>query len=377
MVTMQPVRIAIVIDSLAIGGAQKHLCQLACRLAERGHRVAIYVLNNSSDALYTGPLYNAGVRVEVFGPLRVILGVAALRMAWSLWRERTDCLIASLFVSNVIARLVGGAVGQCSILNCLQARNIDYARWQLFLLRATAPVVSATASNSRSAIIWAACNEGSSTRMSRYIPNAVESSSCSTPFQSWTQAGLPELEGQFVVGSVGRLVHQKGYDLLIQAVALLDTHKCKTLRVVIFGEGEQREEMERMISDFGLSGIVHLPGTRRDLPRVLPLLDLFVQPSRFEGAPNALYEALAAGVPCVTSSVDGCGELIGTTGLSVLLSRVGSPGFTLELAAALAEAQGGRFQRTPPRPLFWTVDRLCDAYLSLVRAIQPSNGCIV
>jgi glycosyltransferase involved in cell wall biosynthesis len=110
------------------------------------------------------------------------------------------------------------------------------------------------------------------------------------------ELGLPR--DAFVVGSVGRLHEQKGFDTLLEAAADLDVH------VYIAGEGPERDRLEQLAEDLGISERVHLPGNRDDVPELLQVFDVFCFPSHYEGMSNALLEAMAAGCCCVVSDID-------------------------------------------------------------------------
>jgi glycosyltransferase involved in cell wall biosynthesis len=100
--------------------------------------------------------------------------------------------------------------------------------------------------------------------------------------------------------SAGRLDHQKGFDLLLEAFARVrDRHSEWTL--TILGEGPKRRELESLRNELGLDSCVFLPGRVEDVYQRLKRADLFVMPSRYEGFPNALCEAMSCGLPAIST----------------------------------------------------------------------------
>lgn len=98
--------------------------------------------------------------------------------------------------------------------------------------------------------------------------------------------------------AMGRFVHQKGFDLLIEALApVLKEHSSWTL--TILGDGPQRERLKALIAAEGLEDRVNLPGIVPNPEDWLVTAKMFVLSSRYEGYPNALLEALASGATCV------------------------------------------------------------------------------
>ncbi len=121
-------------------------------------------------------------------------------------------------------------------------------------------------------------------------------------------------EGTFVIGYIGRLTRGKGLDVLLNAVA---QHGQPNWRIAIIGDGEQLPELKSMVQGLGISRQVKLFGFRPDRLAFLKAFDVFVLPSRSEGIPRCLMEAMAAGVPIVASDVPGSRYLVDgkTTGL--------------------------------------------------------------
>ncbi|MBI4531886.1 MAG: glycosyltransferase, partial [Candidatus Latescibacteria bacterium] len=119
--------------------------------------------------------------------------------------------------------------------------------------------------------------------------------------------GIPE--GTILIGTVGRLVDQKGYPDLLEALHLIARGGHKII-VLLVGEGPNRPEIETIIQKTGLSSVCRLLGHRDDIPDILVSLDLFVLPSLDEGLPNAVLEAMACGKPVIATTVGGTPEAV-------------------------------------------------------------------
>jgi len=102
------------------------------------------------------------------------------------------------------------------------------------------------------------------------------------------------------ISAVGRLHSQKNFPLLMEAVKA-SAEVYPDLKLEIYGEGELREQLDARITSQNLSGICTLMGRTADVEGVLRETDLFVLSSDYEGMPNALIEAMAMGVPCISS----------------------------------------------------------------------------
>lgn len=110
--------------------------------------------------------------------------------------------------------------------------------------------------------------------------------------------------------AVGRLAEQKGYDLLLQAFAAFGrAHPAHRLH--IYGEGALRPALEKQIAELGLQERVILHGNVLHVMHQVADMGMFVMASRYEGMPNALMEAMACGLPCISADCDfGPAELI-------------------------------------------------------------------
>jgi len=119
--------------------------------------------------------------------------------------------------------------------------------------------------------------------------------------------------GEVNVVSVGRLHRVKNFDALIRAMGLL----LDNMRLTIWGDGEERENLERLIESLGLRGRVKLAGRAGSIPPVLAKADVYEQPSKSEGFGLAVVEAMLCGRPVVVAPYGSLPELVedGETGI--------------------------------------------------------------
>jgi GalNAc-alpha-(1->4)-GalNAc-alpha-(1->3)-diNAcBac-PP-undecaprenol alpha-1,4-N-acetyl-D-galactosaminyltransferase len=175
--------------------------------------------------------------------------------------------------------------------------------------------------------------------------------------------------GTRVLASLGRLSWEKGYDLLIKSFAkVADAHPSWTLE--IWGRGGDREKLESYAAQLGVGDRVTLGGFTADTDDVLARADLYVQPSRREGFPNALCEAMASGLPVVAfASSPGVRMIVrdGIDGVLVPKEQVGSMARTLD---RLMRDEGERTRlaaRAPEVVQRFSVDEVMRRWEELLR----------
>ncbi|UCG61421.1 MAG: glycosyltransferase family 4 protein [Candidatus Zixiibacteriota bacterium] len=132
-----------------------------------------------------------------------------------------------------------------------------------------------------------------------------------------------------VIGSAGRMVPVKGFDVFVRAAAKVMA-KRPEVSYVLAGEGPLSESLKNLAADLGITDRVRFPGFREDITDLLNSLDIFVVSSHHEGIPTVLLEAMALGKSVVCTGVGGINEII-EDGLSGILVEPGD-------AAAIAEA---------------------------------------
>ena len=119
-----------------------------------------------------------------------------------------------------------------------------------------------------------------------------------------------------VLATVGRLTAIKNYALLLDAAQLVASGR-PNLVVLLAGDGELRSELEAQAARLGITANVRFLGWRRDLPAIYAATDVFALTSKNEGTPVALIEAMATGVPGVSTEVGGVGDVIADTSMGL------------------------------------------------------------
>ncbi len=118
-----------------------------------------------------------------------------------------------------------------------------------------------------------------------------------------------DMEGKYIIGSIGRLAYPKNYEFLIEIFPKVIKEIPNAIAVII-GEGPERKKYERLIERSGLQNNVYLVGEMTDAYRYIKAFDLFVLPSEYEGMSMTLIEAMFAEVPILASRVGGTPELL-------------------------------------------------------------------
>jgi len=128
--------------------------------------------------------------------------------------------------------------------------------------------------------------------------------------------------GQILILAAGRFCEQKNFGDLVTAATKLKGSGC-SFRLLIAGDGEQREELAERVGRLGLDNEVVLPGNLTNLDQVMQVSDIFVMSSLWEGLPLVLLEAMAAGLPVVAYGISGIDEVVadGDTGLAVPVGK--------------------------------------------------------
>lgn len=333
-----PRRLAFLITSLSWGGAQVQLVRLARELKLRGWDVR--VISMLEPGVFAEELHQAGIPVDSLGMNRGVPAPSGIFKAGSILRRWNPTVLCSfMYHANLLGRAAGRLVRVPVIVSSIRNENLGN-RMRERIDRLTNWASDAITTNSRLAAAGLTQRGVVAPGRLLVIPNSIQVDRyAGDPEERARQrAELGLRDDEFLWLSVGRLEKDKDHENLVAAMRLLDE---KGIRppVLVAGEGPERETLEAATASLNLQERVKFLGTRRDLRSLYGAADGFVLPSRREGLPNVIMEALASGTPVVASRVGGVPELIrdGDTGFLV------PPRDTGALAAAMT-----RLMETPP-----------------------------
>ena len=310
---MVQIRIALCITDLDVGGAERHLTELAVRADRRRFAPVVYCLGAQpprEEASCVPALLAAGVEVHCLGGHAIWqFPVVARRLSRLLAAERPQIVQTFLFHANIVGRIAARRAGVKAVVAGVRVAE-RAARWHLRLDRMTQRWVERYVCVSRSVADFSIEQGGLPPEKLVVIPNGIDLDK----YPARQPADLRALgigAGRRAVTFVGRLEPQKGVDWLIEAAPrwLAELPDCDLLLV---GEGPLRASLETAARTAGIAQRVHFVGWRPDVPEILAASGLLVLPSAWEGMPNVVLEAMASRRPVVATDVEGVRELLGS-----------------------------------------------------------------
>lgn len=316
---------------LTVGGTEGQLLELASRLDSRRFNVLVCALKRE------GPVARAmrerGIRVVTLNGHGAWDVLVLYRLFRLVRQERPEILHAFLGFANLAASLAGRLPGVPVVI--WSYRDVEVwktkAHWLVERLAVRWADAVTCCSDAVRQFVLAHMN-GQASKFST-IHNGVDFKM----FGSAPAASRSELklrEGGVVIGTVSRLDEpKKGLAVMLRALAsLAGRGGMPDWQWLLVGDGPARDRLRSLAVELELPGQVMFAGLRHDVASVLPVMDIFVCPSLYEGFGIAIVEAMAAGRPVIASATGGIPEIVvhGDTGLLV------PPGDAAALADALA-----------------------------------------
>ena len=309
------IRVAYVIWSLGLGGAEQVVIRLAAGLDRKRFQPLIICLND--EGLFAAQAQAAGVEVIALhkgGPadLKVLIRL----MRWMRSR-RIDVVHTHLWGANLWGRLAARLAGVETII--ATEHNVDtWKRWyHLSLDRILADWTTQLVAVSQ-AVREFYESRGVGVGRWQVICNGVAEGSGHPRERGPAYRSLGIVDGEPVVGLIGRLVPAKAPEVFVEAVARA-ARALPSMRALIIGDGPLRGQIEAQVRRAGLEKTVIITGVRDDVPDLLAGMDALVFSSEREGLSMAMLEAMAAGVPVIATEVGGTPELIDSPSAGMLV----------------------------------------------------------
>ena len=307
-----PTPIAFCITELNVGGAERCLVELVTRINPKRFRPVVYVLAHGkaeAPSLVPG-LEAAGIEVHCLGASsRWDFPRVTYRLTKLLKRQSPQLLQTFLFHANIVGRLAGSIARTPHIVSGIRVAERRH-RWYLTLDRLTAGRVARHVCVSQSVADFSRTMGGLPAERLVVIPNGIDFSRYGPDLQPADLEPLGIPRGRKVMIYVGRLDEQKGVRWLIEQSRDLLT-ALPGYDLVMVGDGPERALLKSFARRSPVADRIHFAGWRPDVPQLLKASSLFIFPSRWEGMPNVLLEAMASGLPVLATSVEGVSELLG------------------------------------------------------------------
>ncbi|HEU4414815.1 MAG TPA: glycosyltransferase family 4 protein [Candidatus Angelobacter sp.] len=370
-------RLTLVIASLGRGGAERTASILAGAWAEQGHHITLITL--VQDDVPAFPLHPSVVlrqlRVRggvakniVHSVMRQLRTVRVLRAA--IREAAPDFIVSFMDIPNVLTLLAARGLAAPVIIT----EHVHPAHYRIgwhweMLRRLTYHRAAALVCVSRPLLDWFQRK----IRVRGYVvPNPVTVG----PPPAATVLKQNGSRSLHVMVGMGRLVEQKGFDLLLEAFSrIADRHRDWSLKIM--GDGPLRDQLETQKRNLNLNGRVEFTGGLPDPFPVLRSADLFVFPSRFEGFGNALCEAMACGLPVISFDCpSGPSDIVrpGVDGLLIPAEDVAALAAAMDRLMTNGQERAAMAARAPEIISRFGVRQVLDMWEKLFNEVQVESN---
>jgi glycosyltransferase involved in cell wall biosynthesis len=307
-----------IIDSLAIGGAQKVVINFCKHAKEKNIDVSVVVLSTARTDTMRIELEKTGVPVHMIVAEKLSDPLRIIRLFLFLKRQKVDLIQTHLGYANILGTFTGFLAG-IPVVCTLHSAMIRHEYYREILFRAE---IFCLRFLSRGVICVAQAvadvyQEYVGAKKIVIVPNPVDDSpSLDAEQRNEIRTELMGNPEKTLLLSVGRLIIAKGYSDLIDAFSQI-SKECPDTMLVIVGPGRLKDSLAQQIQRLNLTNRAFLLGERSDVPRLLAASDVYICSSHWEGMPIAVLEAMSAGLPIVSTAVAGLVDIVAGRGILV------------------------------------------------------------
>lgn len=364
-------RIGFVLNNLSGGGAERVAVTVANSLSGCGHDVTL-ILNQLRGAYLSD--VSANVRITALGK-RMLFALPSLFR--KLRDGKFDAVLTVLDQPSIACLLLKPLLAGTAVIvvecNNPLAESAGASNYVWRLVRALRPWLYPAADH----IITK--SEGIRSILMQHfrcqptqvtaIPNPVDVSrigelAAASVDHKW----LPGTRDAPVISAMGRLVHQKGFDTLLRAFSILRARR--QARLVVLGEGKERPGLEALAAELGVAKDVNFVGFVANPYAYIARSDCFALSSRWEGWPNALVEALACGIPVVSTKCEtGPADIINSTDIGYLTDVDDPEGLASAIETAIDTEWDKEILLARLREL--SPPTIANRYLAVIKKASP------
>jgi glycosyltransferase involved in cell wall biosynthesis len=316
-------KILYVVTGLGLGGAEKVVVDLADQMLERGHEVKIIYLRGNPEVK---PRSN---RIELIGlcfenPIDFFNAFKKLNETIRYFQP--DIVHSHMIHSNIFVRLSRIGSSHIKKLICTAHNSNEGGRIRMLAYRLT---------NFLSDVNTNVSNDASEALIAKgaFSKNNLQTVYNGVDLNKFKNKNIKNDKCYTKILSVGRFNEQKDYPNLLKAILLLKDKLLNTnIKFYIAGDGELRGLIENLIHSYDIGSFIKLLGKRSDIPDLLNEADFFILPSKHEGLPTVIIEAMACQTYVIATDCGGSAEIMGETGMLVPVQD------SLALANAISRA---------------------------------------
>ena len=354
--------VVVLINNLAFGGAERLAVDQVNEMHRRGIRVILITLRKERGDKSFVSICTIPESQRHYVPCASLFDWRAYSALMTILRlERPSIVITHLWFSNAVGRIAAYNVGVARIVSFEHNVYDAVKTWKQFLLDWVLQILSTNIIAVSSAVSRSLVRHGIQESRISVIENAIDLARYRDAPVSTIRDELM-IRDAFLYLFVGRLIHQKGVDILLKAFA-----ETKNSALLIVGEGNEAESLQEIVRTLHIANRVHFLGVRTDIPSLMKTADCFVLPSRWEGMPMVLLEALAVGMPIVVSDFASAREIVrdGQSGIIVPINDIQALSEALRLVATKSVIRGTSEQSGMEDAMRFSIQRHIDILLAL------------
>ena len=303
-------KILFAINDLGTGGAEKTMVFQANFLQERGFDV--YFLTFQKKDSDFNALLKINESRRILMPFSSYFNFVFWRQLVSfLRRGKFDVIISALYLSNFLIRTASFFAPKNRII--VREANLPWNKkfhnklFDFILAAKTEQFICPS-----QAVADALAHEQYIVKEKLFVLyNGIEKDWFTCTSSGGLKQNINAQDNDLILASVGSLTPKKGHTYLIEAISEFKK-EMDNFRLVLVGGGPEEHNLKMLTEKLGLQNYIYFLGRkdRNEIKDILRQADIFVLPSRWEGLPNALLEAMAVGLPCVATQVGGNAEII-------------------------------------------------------------------